>query len=109
VVRRQWLESMDDFSGVLQIVGRLRDPEAFQIRDFLNKNHIPHAFIDVEGEEGGAILDRFDLSKDGPGDLPAVINGRCATVTHCRWRPAYLASSLPVMCEPAQPNGAQPP
>jgi thioredoxin reductase (NADPH) len=69
------LESLPDFSGVLQIVGRLREPEAFQIHDFLNKNHIPHAFIDVEGEEGAAILDHFDLSKDGPGDLPAVIIG----------------------------------
>jgi thioredoxin reductase (NADPH) len=75
VERRQWLESLPDFSGVLQIVGRRREPEAFQIHDFLNKNHIPHAFIDVEGEEGGAILDHFDLSKDGPGDLPAVIIG----------------------------------
>jgi thioredoxin reductase (NADPH) len=75
VERRQWLESMADFSGVLQIVGRMREPEAFQIHDFLNKNHIPHAFIDVEGEEGEAILEHFDLSKDGPGDLPAVIIG----------------------------------
>jgi thioredoxin reductase (NADPH) len=75
VVRRRWLESTDHFSGVLQIVGRLKDPEAFQIRDFLEKNHIPHAFIDVEGEEGGAILERFDLYKDVPGDLPAVIVG----------------------------------
>jgi thioredoxin reductase (NADPH) len=75
VARRQWMESMADFSGVLQILGRRKDPEAFQIRDFLNKNHIPHAFIDVEGEEGGAILEHFDLSKDGPGDLPAVIIG----------------------------------
>ncbi len=75
VARRQWLESLDDFAGVLQIIGRRMDPEAFQIHDFLEKNHIPHAFIDAEGEEGGAILERFDLSKDGPGDLPAVIIG----------------------------------
>jgi thioredoxin reductase (NADPH) len=75
VVRRKWLESMDDFSGVLQIVGRKRDPEAFQLRDFLEKNHIPHAFIEAESEEGGAILQRYDLSSDGPGDLPAVIIG----------------------------------
>jgi thioredoxin reductase (NADPH) len=34
VTRREWLESRPDFSGVLQIVGRLKDPEAFQIRDF---------------------------------------------------------------------------
>src|ERR1700736_1654070 len=73
VARRKWLESMDDFSGVLQIVGRKRDPEAFQLRDFLEKNHIPHAFIEVESEEGSAILNRYDLSNDGPGDLPAVI------------------------------------
>lgn len=75
VARRKWLESMDDFSGVLQILGRGRDPEAFQIRDFLEKNHIPHAFIEVESEEGSAILKRYDLSNDGPGDLPAVIIG----------------------------------
>ena len=75
VTRRKWLESMDDFSGVLQILGRRRDPEAFQIRDFLEKNHIPHAFIEVETEEGSAILKRYDLSDDGPGDLPAVIIG----------------------------------
>jgi thioredoxin reductase (NADPH) len=75
VLRRAWLESTADFSGVLQIVGRPRDPEAFQIRDFLEKNHIPHAFIDVEGEEGAAIIEHFDLSKDGAGDLPAVIIG----------------------------------
>jgi thioredoxin reductase (NADPH) len=75
VRRRKWLESMDDFSGVLQILGRRRDPEAFQIRDFLEKNHIPHAFIEEESEEGSAILKRYDLSNDGPGDLPAVIIG----------------------------------
>jgi thioredoxin reductase (NADPH) len=75
VTRRKWLESMDDFSGVLQILGRRRDPEAFQIRDFLEKNHVPHAFIEVETEEGSAILQRYDLSNDGPGDLPAVIIG----------------------------------
>jgi thioredoxin reductase (NADPH) len=75
VTRRKWLESMDDFSGVLQILGRRRDPEAFQIRDFLEKNHIPHAFIEVETEEGSAVLKRYDLSDDGPGDLPAVIIG----------------------------------
>jgi thioredoxin reductase (NADPH) len=75
VLRRQWLESKDDFSGVLQIIGRQKDPEAFHIRDFLNKNQIPYAFIDAEGKEGGAILERFDLSKDAPGDLPAVIIG----------------------------------
>src|SRR3984893_2798685 len=75
VTRRKWLESMDDFSGVLQILGRRRDPEAFQIRDFLEKNHIPHAFIEVESEEGSAILKRYDLSDDAPGDLPAVIIG----------------------------------
>ena len=75
VRRRKWLESLDDFSGVLQILGRAMEREAFQIHDFLNKNHIPHAFIDVDGEEGSAILEHFDLSKDGPGDLPAVIIG----------------------------------
>jgi thioredoxin reductase (NADPH) len=75
VERRQWLESLPDFSGVLQILGRLREPEAFRIHDFLNKNHIPHAFIEVDGEEGETILEHFDLSKDGPGDLPAVIIG----------------------------------
>src|SRR3984893_4624562 len=75
VQRRQWLESMDDFSGVLQILGRLKEPEAFQIHDFLGKNHIPHEFIDVDGEEGSAILEHYDLSKDGHGDLPAGIIG----------------------------------
>jgi thioredoxin reductase (NADPH) len=75
VVRREWLESTADFSGVVQIVGRLKDPEAFLIRDFLDKNHIPHAFIEVEGEEGATILEHFDLSEDEPGDLPAVIIG----------------------------------
>lgn len=75
VVRREWLESTEDFSGVLQIVGRLKDSEAFLIRDFLDKNHVPHAFIDVNGEEGGSVLAHFDLSKDEPGDLPAVIIG----------------------------------
>src|ERR1700722_3909323 len=75
VLRRKWLESMDDFSGVLQILGRPKDPETFLIRDFLEKNHIPHAFIEVETEEGSAILKRYDLSNEGPGDLPAVIIG----------------------------------
>jgi CRP-like cAMP-binding protein len=30
VERRQWLESLPDFSGVLQIVGRLREPGRFK-------------------------------------------------------------------------------
>lgn len=63
---------LSEMSGGLRLVGSGRSNVTYQIRDFLEKNHIWHNFVDIDnGEEALELLSNFDLSKD---DLPILIN-----------------------------------
>ena len=70
----------------------------FQFRDFLEKVTIPHTFIEAR-QEGAAILQRYDLSSDGPGDLPAVIIGGTIQLTR-NWLDLVFAGVLPRKATP---------
>lgn len=57
--------------GDVVLVGSRHDPGTLRIREFLTRNGHPHAFLDVDRDEGGqAILDRFQVQ---PGEIPVVV------------------------------------
>lgn len=63
---------LSEISGGLKLVGSGKSNTTYTIRDFLEKNHIWHNFIDTDTQEDALeLLKNFDLSKD---DLPILIN-----------------------------------
>lgn len=70
-IQRQ--ESMlKDFSGGIKVIGSENSKEAYGLRDFLEKNHIWHNFLDTNNsEEARELLNSFNLSND---DLPILIS-----------------------------------
>ena len=72
IMRRRRLNRDRDFAG-LRILALADSREGRQLDDFLDKNHIPHRLIDVQSEQGAALLNRLHLSDR---DLPALITPR---------------------------------
>src|SRR5690606_30760431 len=70
-IQRQ--ESMlKDFSGGIKVIGSENSKETYGLRDFLEKNHIWHNFLDTDNsEEARELLNSFNLSND---DLPILIS-----------------------------------
>ncbi|WP_282043842.1 FAD-dependent oxidoreductase [Winogradskyella flava] len=63
---------LSEISGGLKLVGSAKSNATYQIRDFLEKNHIWHNFIDTDSEdEALELLKSFDLTEQ---DLPILIN-----------------------------------
>lgn len=63
---------LNEISGGLKLVGSGKSNETYAIRDFLEKNHIWHNFVDTDtGEEALELLKAFDLTEE---DLPILIN-----------------------------------
>ncbi|WP_299115702.1 cyclic nucleotide-binding domain-containing thioredoxin-disulfide reductase [uncultured Winogradskyella sp.] len=63
---------LSEMSGGLKLVGSGKSNATYQIRDFLEKNHIWHNFIDTDSEADALeLLESFDLSEN---DLPILIN-----------------------------------
>ena len=85
MVRRERLEAgVNGFIG-LQVVGNADSPDAFQLHDFLSRNHIPHHFTDASGTEAGRELShRLGLSAE---HLPAIVADDGARVLR---RPSLL-------------------
>ena len=64
---------LSEMSGGLKLVGSGNSTKTYEIRDFLEKNHLWYTFIDVETqEEATELLESFEMSKE---DLPFLING----------------------------------
>lgn len=64
---------LTEISGGIKLIGSGKSNETYAIRDFLEKNHIWHNFVDVDNDtEALELLENFDLDKD---DLPILING----------------------------------
>lgn len=64
---------LNEISGGLKLVGSGKSNATYHIRDFLEKNHIWHNFVDTDnGEEALELLKNFQLSEV---DLPILING----------------------------------
>ncbi|WP_299122063.1 FAD-dependent oxidoreductase [uncultured Winogradskyella sp.] len=63
---------LSEISGGLKLVGSGKSNATYRIRDFLEKNHIWHNFIDTDsGDEAIELLKNFNLSES---DLPILIN-----------------------------------
>ena len=63
---------LNDMNGGLKLVGSGKSNATYKIRDFLEKNHIWHSFVDVDtNDEAIELLQHFDLLKT---DLPFLIN-----------------------------------
>jgi len=64
---------LSEMSGGLKLVGSGNSTKTYEIRDFLEKNHLWYTFIDVETQdEATELLESFEMSKE---DLPFLING----------------------------------
>lgn len=63
---------LNEISGGIKLVGSGNSKATYVIRDFLEKNHVWHTFIDVDSDQdAGELLENFNLKHD---DLPLLIN-----------------------------------
>ncbi len=69
IMRRRRLRRDREFAG-LRILATRGTREGRQLDDFLDKNHIPHRFIEFESEQGQALSKRLHLASR---DLPTLI------------------------------------
>src|ERR1700730_9719409 len=69
IMRRQRLKRDREFAG-LRILSEDASREGRQLDDFLDKNHIPHRFIDFHTEDGRKLCERLHLASR---DLPALV------------------------------------
>ena len=61
-----------EFIGGIKVIGSEKSKETYQLRDFMEKNHIWHTFLNTDtSEEAKALLESFGLTHD---DLPILIN-----------------------------------
>jgi thioredoxin reductase (NADPH) len=73
IARRQLLRQSAAFRG-LRVIGSRFSRDTWRIRDFLTKNQMPFAWLDLEDDpEVRRLLERFGLSE---ADTPAVAWGR---------------------------------
>ncbi|MBW7674138.1 FAD-dependent oxidoreductase [Chryseobacterium chendengshani] len=63
---------LKEFNGGIKVVGPEKSKETYALRDFLEKNHIWHTFLNTDvSEEAQELLQSFGLMTD---DLPIVIS-----------------------------------
>jgi len=63
---------LKEFNGGIKVVGPEKSKETYALRDFLEKNHIWHTFLNTDvSEEAQELLHSFGLIND---DLPIVIS-----------------------------------
>lgn len=61
-----------EFSGGIKLIGSEKSKETYALRDFMEKNHIWHTFLNTDvSEEAQLILDSFNLTNE---DLPILLN-----------------------------------
>src|SRR4029079_14798445 len=61
IMRRRRLTRDREFAG-FRVLSLRDDRNGRQINDFLDKNHIPHRFIEVESDQGQGLMKRFHLA-----------------------------------------------
>jgi thioredoxin reductase (NADPH) len=74
---RRVLLERSGFVGV-RVIGSLGDPELTAIREFFDKNKIPHTWVDADAPEGRAALESLGVSSDQT-PLVACARGTLAT------------------------------
>lgn len=61
-----------EFVGGIKIIGSEKSKATYALRDFMDKNHIWHSFLNIdESEEAKELLDSFNLDSE---ELPILIN-----------------------------------
>jgi len=69
IMRRRRLRRDREFAG-FRVLAQSDDRYGHQIDDFLDKNHVPHRFIDFASEQGQGLSQRLHLTSR---DLPTLI------------------------------------
>jgi thioredoxin reductase (NADPH) len=69
IMRRRRLRRDREFAG-FRVLAQSDDRYGHKIDDFLDKNHIPHRFIDFASEQGQALSQRLHLTSR---DLPTLV------------------------------------
>src|ERR1700682_3553925 len=91
IMRRRRLNRDPDFAG-LRILSMPDSREGRQLDDFLYKNHIPHRLIDVQSDQGSALVKRLHLTER---DLPSLMTPTGAPLRRPSLREvAYVAGLL---------------
>lgn len=63
---------LSEYIGGIKLVGSGNSKKTYDIREFMDKNHIWYNFLDVDtSDEANQLLKNFDLSKS---DLPILVN-----------------------------------
>lgn len=63
---------LKEFVGGIKVIGSEKSKDTYALRDFMEKNHIWHSFLNIdESEEAKELLDSFQLDSE---DLPIIIN-----------------------------------
>ena len=63
---------LKEFDGGIKIIGAEKSKETYGLRDFLEKNHIWHSFLNIqESDEARQLLENFNLTES---DLPIVLS-----------------------------------
>src|SRR5256885_1194275 len=70
IMRRRRLNRDREFAG-FRVLARSDNRDGHQLDDFLDKNHIPHRLINVDGEQGQELSKRFRLTNR---DFPTLIS-----------------------------------
>ena len=61
-----------EFSGGIKVIGSENSKNTYGLRDFMEKNHIWHTFLNTDvSEEAQQLLENFNLDSD---DLPIILN-----------------------------------
>jgi thioredoxin reductase (NADPH) len=69
IMRRRRIARDPEFAG-LRVLAARDARDGHQLNDFLDKNHIPHRFVEFESEQGQELTKRLHLTKR---DLPTLI------------------------------------
>ncbi|WP_405204952.1 FAD-dependent oxidoreductase [Aquimarina sp. LLG6339-5] len=63
---------LNEFSGGIKLIGSQSSKETYALRDFMEKNHIWHTFLNIDtSEEAQQLLDSFSIKED---ELPILLN-----------------------------------
>jgi thioredoxin reductase (NADPH) len=90
IMRRERIMRDREFAG-LRILAPSDSREGRQLDDFLDKNHVPHRFIDFKTEEGLALANRFHLASR---DLPTLITANGMPLRHPSLREVARVAGL---------------
>lgn len=90
IMRRQRIMRDREFAG-LRILSSIDSREGRQLDDFLDKNHVPHRFIEFKTEDGRALANRFHLASH---DLPTLITANGMPLRHPSLREVARVAGL---------------